>query len=151
MLDQNLKEVLVKYKTLDVGLSKVKDMLKNVARIDLRSDENENYTRGVFFDTNYKPGKDINVSSSDIEIVLNKYLKNKITAVELEDWASFILLMNETYNVCFNDSEQVQEIALYILHKIAMPETVRGFTIDNEVINYFIDCIQKGEIPTKFR
>lgn len=103
-------DMLRRYKTLDVTLEE----LESVSGIQLRRGQNTYHLRiPVSIDTC------IPLTTFDVVSVLDKYLTSGLIVPTLVDWANFMILADDIYDIAPHEPAYRRDITLQVLHWLA--------------------------------
>lgn len=125
---------LDKVKVLDLSVNDFQKIFSHLMSFN-RSEGNFSLKRKIKFNnSNVKI-----ISAADVELVLDKKLRGLVEINELQEWANFVLMVDE-YQISETESLDQQERIKNILHQVATPEVHNELT--DAIIQYYLNCLR---------
>jgi len=130
-------EVLKKYKTLDSTIEEVQEVFGDQMKLTVST-----YAGSLSFNPPFddKEIGEINISSKDVEKVLNKFINGEIEPVELLVWAFVVEGFQGVYTYASGESTSKREVTREIISKL--DEIDKSF--DKTKASKYLEMIQKA-------
>ena len=114
-----LKKIYEDYSSLKIFFEAFEHNVRAYMRFSKLKTDNEKKVSITYAQQGNTPEFHVNIPSSVIVNVLERYLESQIPAKELENWAGTLLMDNDHFTIASDEPEIRRDPALDALHQIA--------------------------------